>query len=216
MLNSFQLRIIALICMCIDHAALVLFPDSAFYAPCRMIGCLAFPLFAWLLYQGYLHTSDFKAYAGRLLRCACISQPLWMMFFGFLRLNVCFSLLFCLLFLYAFDHFREAPRRHALLMFFCLFLSCLSEFGMYSIALVLSYSLWDGHKPFLLFFCGLLCICMSWSWHGCAAFALLFIVCYTGKRGPSFPAYVAYGFYPAHLAVLFLLGCIRILCQCPA
>lgn len=215
MFSTFHLRMIAIVCMLIDHIALILFPDSVIALPCRLVGRLAFPLFVFLLYQGYLHTSDYGAYGMRLLRCACISQPIYMMVFGTFTLNVCFSLLFCLLFTRALDHFQEYPKRFAVVMAVCLLLSCFAEYGMYSIALILSYYLWHGNKWNLFFFCGLLCICMSWDYYGAAALALPLIVNYSGARGPKLPVSVTYGFYPAHLAILFAVGAVLVLTSAP-
>ena len=70
-LSSFVLRLIALVCMCVDHAGLALFPSAGAF---RCVGRLAFPLYCFLLTQGFAHTRDIRAYARRLLLLACVSE----------------------------------------------------------------------------------------------------------------------------------------------
>ena len=60
-LNSFWLKIIALITMTFDHVGLV-FNIEAF----RYIGRLALPLFCLMIAEGVIHTRSFKKYALRL------------------------------------------------------------------------------------------------------------------------------------------------------
>ena len=98
-LSSFVLRLIALVCMCVDHAGLALFPSASAF---RCVGRLAFPLYCFLLAQGFAHTRDIRAYARRLLLLACVSElPFDLLIFGRLssamEQNVVFSLLLGLL-----------------------------------------------------------------------------------------------------------------------
>ncbi len=77
-MSSFQLKIIAITTMLIDHIGYVIFPDLIIL---RIIGRLAFPLFAFLITEGYCHTSNFNKYLARLAILAIISQyPFWLAF----------------------------------------------------------------------------------------------------------------------------------------
>lgn len=74
-LNGFHLKYIALLTMTLDHiGAVLLSPDTAAYAVFRACGRIAFPVFCFLLVEGYLHTSNHKAYFFRLLLFAFISE----------------------------------------------------------------------------------------------------------------------------------------------
>jgi len=74
-LNGFQLKIIACIIMVIDHAGVLFFPDKIIF---RIIGRLAFPLFAFFISEGFFHTRSVRRYLTRLGVCALIFQiPDW-------------------------------------------------------------------------------------------------------------------------------------------
>ncbi len=72
MTNS-TLKLLAIIFMTIDHIGHFL-PDSSFYMPMRMIGRLAFPIFLFLIIQGYKHTSNIKLYIFNLFSFAFVSM----------------------------------------------------------------------------------------------------------------------------------------------
>ena len=52
-INSFILKMIAIITMVIDHVGAVLFPMNMMF---RYIGRISFPLFVFLLVEGSIHT----------------------------------------------------------------------------------------------------------------------------------------------------------------
>ena len=70
-MNGQSLKLIAMLTMVIDHIGLALFPNEMIW---RYIGRIAFPIFAFLIVEGFVHTSDFKKYIGRILVFAIISE----------------------------------------------------------------------------------------------------------------------------------------------
>lgn len=70
-LSSFALHIIAMVLMLCDHAWGTGVLD---YAWLTWIGRIAFPIFAFMIAEGYSHTSDLKRYVGRILTFALISE----------------------------------------------------------------------------------------------------------------------------------------------
>ena len=109
-LDGSMLKILAVVLMLIDHIAhlfrlgdgIVLLSVGAseltLYEAFRYAGRLAFPLFAFLLVEGFLHTRNRKRYALRLLIFALISEIPFNLFcsgnFLYTRQNVFFTLLF--------------------------------------------------------------------------------------------------------------------------
>ena len=74
-LTGTQLKVIALVTMIIDHIGVVLLePNSVVYWVARSIGRLAFPIYCFLLVEGFIHTRNVKKYLGRLLLFAVISE----------------------------------------------------------------------------------------------------------------------------------------------
>ncbi|MGT2757419.1 TraX family protein [Streptococcus ovuberis] len=70
-LSSFALRNLAMLLMLIDHTGATLFPDLLWL---RYIGRLAFPIFAFLIVEGYYHTKNLNRYLLRLLALAIITD----------------------------------------------------------------------------------------------------------------------------------------------
>ena len=81
-LSGTALKRIACLSMLVDHigASLLengLFKQGAFWpgdvqldGVLRLVGRLAFPIYCFLLVEGFLHTHDFKKYALRMQRCS--------------------------------------------------------------------------------------------------------------------------------------------------
>ncbi len=69
--RSDLLKIIAIVTMLIDHTGLLLYPEDRLF---RTIGRIAFPIFAYLLVQGFLYTSNRFKYGFRFLCFALIAE----------------------------------------------------------------------------------------------------------------------------------------------
>jgi len=72
-MTSFVLKIIALTAMILDHTAAV-FPET-FGLEFRLIGRLAFPIYVFLIAEGFLHTKNMSKFLLRLLIFAIVSEP---------------------------------------------------------------------------------------------------------------------------------------------
>ena len=108
-LTSNMLRTIAVILMLSDHiwATYMSFGNWMTY-----IGRMAFPIFAFQIAEGFVHTSNFKKYALRLLGFAIVTEIPFNLFyssrwFNPYHQNVLFTLLLGLLAIYVIDNLKK-------------------------------------------------------------------------------------------------------------
>jgi len=97
------LKIIAIATMVIDHVGRILYPDLLLL---QIIGRLSFPIFAYLIVLGVDSTKKPRKYMVTLLVFALISQVPYYLAFGiqpFDRLNILFSLFLCAVTIYSYN-----------------------------------------------------------------------------------------------------------------
>lgn len=228
-MSSFLLRLIALLAMFADHAGLALFPAVGAF---RCVGRLAFPLYCFLLAQGYLHTRNLRAYAVRLLLLALLSEiPFDLLIFASpvssVEQNVLFSLLLGLLALYAADALRDRPL-HAWLGVMSICVAAMAanvSYGWLGPVLCLAaYFGRNDRRRLTLSMLGALGlyslslalsgVAASWVLVSlCAPLALIPMLLYSGKPGRRLPllTFLFYAAYPLHLAALVILRAMRII-----
>ncbi len=179
----------------------------------RAIGRLAFPIFCFLLVEGFLHTKDVKKYALRLGLFALLSEiPFDLAFenrlLEFSYQNVFFTLFIGLLVLWGLKYFEETlPLRLSWLRFivaltgivFAVFLR--TDYDAFGIMLIVL--LYEFRKLKTLQCIAGAILMLFNSTTGCLAF--IFIWLYNGKRGKQLPKYFFYAFYPLHLLLLWLV-----------
>lgn len=102
-MSSFIIKLIAIICMTIDHMNYVLGRKIAL----NVIGRIAFPLYCFQLVVGYDKTRNLSKYISRLLIFAIISQIPYLFFINAIgasfQLNVLFTLSLGLVTMYLYD-----------------------------------------------------------------------------------------------------------------
>lgn len=107
-INSTVLKVLAMAAMLCDHIWGIGLCDAEWL---HIVGRLAYPIFAFLITEGYAHTRDFKAYCTRLLLFALITEiPFNLMmgsFFYPIHQNVMFTFLLALLLLRGLDHLLQ-------------------------------------------------------------------------------------------------------------
>ena len=74
-LTGFQLKLIAIITMTLDHIGIFFLLPPTYYL-FRIIGRLSFPIFAFLIAEGFNYTKNIKKYLVRLLIFSIISEPI--------------------------------------------------------------------------------------------------------------------------------------------
>jgi len=212
-LNGSILKWAAILTMLADHIAAAGVIHSW---NMRLVGRIAFPLFAFLLVEGAVHTRNIKKYLVRLGVFALISEiPFDLAIFGqpfyWGHQNVYWTLFLALGVIALFqkwpveDGSAFISRQGAFGFAVVILLAdlCRTDYGSTGVlVIVLMYLLRE--RPWLRFLSGYgLLALMSTTELACLP-AFLLIALYNGKRGHQ-PKYFFYGFYPVHLLVLWLL-----------
>lgn len=225
-MDSFQLKLIACLFMLIDHMGFILFPKMIIL---RLIGRLAFPLFAWFISEGYIHTRSFKKYILRLSVFAIILESPFILFSSYFQstgkdtLNIFFTLSLGLLSIYAYDRYQNRFCKLFFPIMIALFAQFIkADYGFYGIITILLFYIFnaDFFKTalyqilFNLIYASAL-LSYNYAHHITfdtfiviqvfSTFSLLFIKAYNEKQGKKMK-YFFYFFYPAHIILLYLIS----------
>lgn len=204
-LNTFTLKVIAIATMLIDHIGYCFFPELDWM---RIVGRMAFPIFCFLLVEGFFHTHDAKKYMIRLGLFALISEiPFdlcfsWGIDWG--SQNVFFALLIGFYWMYL-DHQETQPVKRILGAVAAMLLADLLrvDYGSLGVVTIMIFYLLRQNR---LLSCGLNAILQLFSGtiQRFAGFAGVFILLYNEKKGPGLK-YLFYVFYPLHLIVFYII-----------
>ncbi len=207
--------------MLTDHAGLVFFPGQLWM---RLIGRLAFPIFAFFIAEGYRRTSDPRKYMLRLGLFAVISElPFDLVVYGngfsLSGQNVFFTLLLGLAAISFYDRFsrQASPEKAMLSVLFCAAAASLvsADYGFFGVFMIFVFYICKERDLLIrwmipLVLAGaLLCFAQQRSliWAAAQLFELCsvpLILLYNGKRGKNLKIFF-YVFYPAHLLLIFLV-----------
>lgn len=223
-LSGSALKMIAMLTMLIDHTGMAIlsqFPEAqiplfsflgnpvSLYRLSRDIGRVAFPIFCFLLAEGFLHTKNRFRYGRNLLLFAILSELPWNYIhtntFFYEKQNVFFTLFIGYLGFCAIEYFREKQT----LQFF-------SVLGLFSVSFFFQADYgWKGFIFLLIMYTlhrertvqAIIGSCwLAYEWKAC--FAFLSINMYNGKRGfikGKGAKYFFYAFYPLHLTLLIFI-----------
>ena len=223
-LSSFQLKILALIAMTIDHAGALLYNDTD-HLWMRLVGRLAFPIFAFLIAESFRHTENVQKYALRLLLFAVLSMYPYYLAFGWTQ-NVLFSFLCGLLALWGMEEKAKNSKQKVLFLLLACLLSImlLCDWHLIGVLMVVGFY-YARRSPWkialVLLFCTALhigCFAVYALYRDNMEFLMLnrvqlgtllafpFLCLYNGKRGRFPMRYFFYFYYPAHLLVLYVVS----------
>lgn len=238
-LSGSTIKIIAIISMFIDHFGQIVlkngivmnspysvFSDSQFNMIlkaidiCHILGRIAFPIFCFLIVEGFVHTHDIKKYIKRLAIFAILSEPIYDLAFSgnILNLgaqNVFFTLLLGLLTISLIKKYNNNYLIALITIVISSIISyyCKTDGWYYGIILTSIFYLFREHSILKFILAGV-------TMYGCgldfsikaflspyfliALSSLIFLSLYNGSRGLKMK-YVFYVFYPGHLAILYLV-----------
>ncbi len=208
-LTGFDLKCIAIFSMLVDHIGAYLFPSEVWM---RYVGRLSFPIFAFLIVEGYFHTRNVKKYMARLFVFACISEiPYDLVRYDTLffkeNQNIFFTLLLALICIYVLDVYREQVSIVCGILAVVGFLTYYvvkPDYGIAGVAMILFFYLFRFYPlEQALSVAAINLVCLG-KIQRAGVFALVPIWFYNGKKGPA-AKYFFYLFYPVHLFILYLI-----------
>ncbi len=206
-LNTFTLKMIAIVSMVIDHVGHIFFPEAMIF---RIIGRMSFPIFAYVLAEGFHYTKDVKKYLLRLGLFALLSEiPYDLAIMGsvleFSHQNVFFTLFFGVLMLYVMSRMKNMLMQYAVVLvavFVCRFLH--TDYRSIGVLLVFIFYVFRQRKAEKLLIVGLIFLGLTGGLQLYALLALPLIALHNGEQGTKMKAFF-YLFYPAHLLILYLV-----------
>lgn len=174
----------------------------------RLIGRLAFPLYCFLLVEGFLHTKSIAKYALRLGVFALLSEvpfdlAIYGTVFNLAMQNVFFTLLIGLFVLWGIKWVEGRFPKYSFLPFVIAFFGMFTayflqtDYDAFGILLITMLYLLRANK---LQQCIFGAVCTVWEYTAPLAFVPVWF--YRGERGRQLPKYFFYAFYPVHLLVL--------------
>lgn len=226
-MSSFLLKIIACFTMLLCHIPFV-YPQYS--VPLMYIGKISFPLYAFLISEGYVHTRNFSKYLTRLIVFGVISQiPAYLLFvgksFNGLYLNIFFTLALGLLGIRIYDKIKSKYISTPLIILLAVIAELLKfDYGAFGVLMIVCFYVFKRNKlnmvlsqMFLMF----ILYMKKMSYYTFSLFnlqyilfqllfsviSLVIILTYNGKKGKSSSRIklMFYCFYPVHLIILDLL-----------
>lgn len=201
--NTTHLKLIACITMLIDHLGIVFFSHYIIF---RIIGRIAFPLFAYQIVISREKTSSRKRFYYRLILLALVSQIPYMLLLAH-RLNIMFTFLFSLACIEMYEKNKTAGIAISLLAIYFAYGNYMISYSAYGLIMVfVFYLLKDKIK--LLFGQALLNTSYGLIVRSVQPYALLcmlFIGFYNGTLGNKKINKMLFWFYPAHLLILYII-----------
>ncbi len=212
--------------MVLDHIGVILFPDVVLF---RVLGRLAFPLFAFMIAEGCRHTRHKWRYFGSVFGVAVLCQTVLYLYDRSLEMNVLLTFSLSILLIYALQWFSAhffATQTPVWLRMAVLFTLLLGVTGVLILDLLvdLDYGAVGCLLPLFAvvpyavdrkggegahFICvgafGVGLLLLSLVQGGVqifSLFALPLLLAYSGKRGRAGLKYFFYVFYPAHLLLI--------------
>lgn len=212
-LSGSTLKVIAILSMVIDHCAYFLMDGNTLtYEVMRCVGRIAFPVFAFLIAEGFTHTRNKKKYFRQLLAFAIISEIPWYLLNGADGThNVMFTLALGAVALTSFEILKKDGTLCICTILLIAWFATWSgvDYEWRGVLIVVIFYLLGTNKATFPFrkMIQLLCAFPLMMHYGIigAMLACMVIFLYDGTRGfvkGSMAKYGFYMFYPIHLMII--------------
>ena len=220
-LSNNQLKIIAMVAMTLDHIGAYLFPQILWL---RIVGRLAFPIYAFMIAEGCRHTRNCGRYLGSLAAIAAVCQIVSYVAMGSLYqcIMVTFSLSVGLILL-----IKHAQAKKDLLSWVWVAVGMLTaaflchgiphllpdtdyavDYGFVGVMTPVLIYLFYRKLPQLAALAACLAgLCLdAWAGQIYGFLSLPLLAFYNGTRGTRKLKWFFYFFYPVHLVLIYLVG----------
>ena len=218
-MSAFVLKLIAIFTMFIDHIGYIFSDGKLSYF--NYIGRISFPIFAFQISEGYVHTKNLKKYFLRLFLFALISQIPFMLFDKIITdkfyLNIFFTLFLGLTAIFVYDKSKYKILgiiAGIAIGLIAKFTHC--DYGFFGIAIILIFYIFKNNfiNASIFFIIATAIryaiplikygnvnnrIALLFSF---TCIPLIFIAGYNGKKGKD-TKYLLYLFYPIHLILIY-------------
>lgn len=220
-MSIFSIKLIACFTMILDHIKYAIPELSNFFT--SYFGRISFPLFAFLVTEGYSHTKDLRKYYKRLVIFACISQIPFMLFRSLVgdykMLNILFTLLLGLSAITTYDKIDKKIISIPIVLFIIYLGKILKvDYSWFGVATVFLFYITRNKKVRMLG--GFLILVFAhfylrglWSIFSkqiifsyiFTVLPILIIFLYNGTLGRKMK-YIFYWFYPLHMLVFYFIS----------
>lgn len=216
-----QLKILAIILMTIDHVGMEIFPQFRFM---RIIGRLAFPIFAFMIAEGCHHTKNRKKYLITMAGFALVCQIVYTVALKSLYMCILVTFTLSIILICMLDFAREKKKLWAWAVAALVLVAviCVTyivprrfrirdfgvDYGIVGVLVPVFIYLGRNKLEKLVLTAFILCVlCMDY--HGIQWYCLLalpLLALYNGERGKMKMKYLFYFYYPLHLVVIHFLS----------
>ena len=205
-IDGVYFKIFAMICMAIDHVGAFVFPDII---ELRIIGRLAFPIFAYFIAEGAWYTKNIRQYEIRLLVTAIISEAPFdylvcgkVLYWGYQ--NTIFTLLLGVIVIDVIKNKGVEAGVIAAIAAGVIAQYGGLDYGAFGVMLIILLYLFKNQLQIReLIGAGFTVITNLDTIEVYAAISFVLLLFYNGKRGRQIK-WLFYGFYPLHLSIIAL------------
>ena len=220
-LNNNQLKLLAMMFMLCDHVGKFLLPQ---WLPLQILGRLAMPIFAYMIAEGCRYTRNRTRYFLQLFLLATGCQLVYFFAMGSLYQSILITFSLSMVLIFSIDFFQQKNDLFSGVVAFAaaatVLLVCLAlprwlsgtdfqiDYGLFGVLLPVAVY-FAPTKPAKLAACAAALTAVALMLGGLqwySLFSLPLLALYNGQRGKWKLKYLFYIFYPAHLALIYLIG----------
>ena len=221
-LTNNQLKMIALVCMTIDHIGAYILND---WIILRIIGRIAFPIFAYMIAEGCTYTKNRKKYLSIMAITAFLYQAVYFVITGSLAqcILVTFTLSISLIYITDYARAKRTTRAYGLTLVSFIAVFVITElvprvfettfsvdYGFVGILIPVFVYVVEAWRDKLFMFSVALFVLAGITggiqWLSLLAIPLIAI--YNERRGKRKIKYFFYAYYPLHLAIIYFISLI--------